>query len=78
MISALLMAMQAAASAAPPACNQPVIMVVSGPTHDRARMLAYGRRLPTAGFIRSWAAIMSTLPFRRRFSKASRQKVMST
>ena len=26
-------------------CDQPVIMVVAGPTKDRARMLAYGRAI---------------------------------
>jgi uncharacterized protein (DUF1330 family) len=35
-------------SAAPPSestCDQPVIMVVAGPTHDRARMMAYARAI---------------------------------
>jgi uncharacterized protein (DUF1330 family) len=38
----------------PPAstCDQPVLMVVSGPTHDRARMLAYGRAIAESGLYR--------------------------
>lgn len=43
MTAALLAA--AAATAAPAACDRPVIMVVAGPTHDRARMLAYGKAI---------------------------------
>jgi uncharacterized protein (DUF1330 family) len=37
----------AARAAAPMAstCDQPVIMVVAGPSHDRARMLAYGKAI---------------------------------
>lgn len=51
MIAALALALQAAPVAAAPAaqCNQPVIMVVSGPTHDRARMLAYGKAIADSG-----------------------------
>jgi uncharacterized protein (DUF1330 family) len=30
-------------------CDQPVIMVVAGPTKDRARMLAYGRAIADSG-----------------------------
>ncbi len=34
----------------PPACdNQPVYMVVAGPSHDRARMLAYGKAIADSG-----------------------------
>jgi uncharacterized protein (DUF1330 family) len=46
MITAALMLM--AAPAAPesiPCDNKPVLMVVAGPTHDRARMLAYGKAI---------------------------------
>jgi uncharacterized protein (DUF1330 family) len=46
---ALLIAAAAAqtsvAGAPPAACNAPVIMVVAGPTKDRARMLAYGKAI---------------------------------
>ncbi|HEV2569447.1 DUF1330 domain-containing protein [Sphingomonas sp.] len=39
-----------AAAAAPLACdNKPVLMIVSGPTHDRARMLAYGKAIADSG-----------------------------
>lgn len=44
MMTALLVAAAAAATPAP-ACNAPVIMVVAGPTKDRARMLAYGKAI---------------------------------
>jgi uncharacterized protein (DUF1330 family) len=60
MLAALLMLADAPASATTPikplsapratapsssTCDQPVIMVVAGPTHDRARMLAYGKAI---------------------------------
>lgn len=39
-----------AAAAATPACDdKPVLMIVSGPTHDRARMLAYGKAIAESG-----------------------------
>lgn len=51
MIVALALAAQALPAAAPPppppqsTCDQPVYMVVAGPTHDRARMMAYGKAI---------------------------------
>jgi uncharacterized protein (DUF1330 family) len=50
MIEAFLLILQAmTADAAPPppqsTCDQPVFMVVSGPTHDRERMMAYGKAI---------------------------------
>lgn len=50
MIAPLLLALQPLpASAAPPppqsTCDQPVVMVVTGVTHDRERMLAYARAI---------------------------------
>lgn len=40
-------------AAAPPppqsTCDRPVYMVVAGPTHDRARMLAYGKAIAESG-----------------------------
>jgi uncharacterized protein (DUF1330 family) len=43
----LSMALAAAASLA---CdNKPVLMIVSGPTYDRARMLAYGKAIADSG-----------------------------
>lgn len=41
-----LLMLAAAAASAPATCdNKPVLMVVAGPTHDRARMLAYGKAI---------------------------------
>jgi uncharacterized protein (DUF1330 family) len=41
------------AAAATPVCdNKPVLMVVSGPTHDRARMIAYGKAIADSGLYR--------------------------
>ena len=64
-LAALLLATGAALTAPPPSlaapraeapsastCDQPVIMVVSGPTHDRARMLAYGKAIADSGLYR--------------------------
>lgn len=51
MITALVLAAQALPAAAPPppppqsTCDQPVYMVIAGPTHDRARMMAYGKAI---------------------------------
>ena len=42
-------AVQAAAPAPAPACDKPVLMVVAGPTHDRARMIAYARAIADSG-----------------------------
>ncbi len=33
-------------------CDEPVLMVVAGPTHDRARMLAYGEAIARSGLYR--------------------------
>jgi uncharacterized protein (DUF1330 family) len=41
----VLFAVAAAAATPAPACNAPVIMVVAGPTKDRARMMAYGKAI---------------------------------
>lgn len=35
----------ALAAAAAPTCDKPVLMIVSGPTQDRARMMAYGKAI---------------------------------
>lgn len=51
MITALVLAAQALPAATPPppppqsTCDQPVYMVIAGPTHDRARMMAYGKAI---------------------------------
>ncbi len=39
----------AAAAAAPVCDNKPVLMVVAGPTHDRARMQAYAKAIADSG-----------------------------
>ena len=44
-------------------CDQPVIMVVSGPTHDRARMLAYGKAIADSGLYRQLGAYYVNLAF---------------
>ncbi len=33
-------------------CDEPVLMVVAGPTHDRARMMAYGEAIARSGLYR--------------------------
>lgn len=43
--SLLLLAAQPAAAEVPPPCDKPVLMVVTGRTLDRERMLAYGRAI---------------------------------
>lgn len=45
MMTALLAAAAAATATPAPACNAPVIMVVAGPTKDRARMMAYAKAI---------------------------------
>ena len=45
-----MLSLALAAAAAPLVCdNKPVLMIVSGPTHDRARMLAYGKAIADSG-----------------------------
>jgi uncharacterized protein (DUF1330 family) len=41
-----------AAAAAPVCDNKPVLMVVTGQTHDRERMLAYGKAIADSGLYR--------------------------
>jgi uncharacterized protein (DUF1330 family) len=45
------------------ACDQPVIMVVSGPTHDRTRMLAYGKAIADSGLYRQLGGYYVNLAF---------------
>lgn len=47
MITPLLMMAAAAegSSTTAPSCDAPVVMVIAGPTHDRARMAAYGKAI---------------------------------
>lgn len=56
----------AAPRAQPPSastCDQPVIMVVSGPTHDRGRMLAYGKAIADSGLYRQLGGYYINLAF---------------
>lgn len=50
MMAAAAAAQAPAAASAPQACdNKPVLMVVAGPTHDRARMMAYAKAVADSG-----------------------------
>jgi uncharacterized protein (DUF1330 family) len=54
-----------AARAAEPSsstCDQPVVMVVSGPTYDRARMLAYGMAIADSGLYKQLGGYYVNLP----------------
>lgn len=62
MIAALL-TLAAAGAAAPEICdNQPVLMVVAGPTHDRARMLAYGKAIADSRLYQKLGGYYVNLP----------------
>ena len=52
----------AAASPAPEACDKPVLMVVAGPTHDRARMLAYGKAIADSGLYQELGGYYVNVP----------------
>lgn len=43
-------------------CNQPVIMLVAGPTHDRARMLAYGKAIADSGLYQKLGGYYLNVP----------------
>ncbi len=60
----MLLAAQAAATPAPaPACEgPPVMMVVSGPTHDADRMRAYGRAIFESGLYRRLGGYYLNVP----------------
>lgn len=58
-----MLAMMAAAAAAAAQCDAPVIMVVSGPTHDRARMLAYGKAIADSGLYQKLGGYYVNLAF---------------
>lgn len=70
MISAALLLAAAVAlpssprAEAPPqtTCDEPVVMVVAGPTHDRARMLAYGKAIADSGLYRELGGYYVNLP----------------
>lgn len=67
MLAAVMMLAQAAGAsgAALPAerCDAPVIMIVSGPTHDRARMLAYGKAIADSGLYQKLGGYYVNLAF---------------
>jgi hypothetical protein len=54
-----------AAAAPAEACNAPVIMIVSGPTHDRARMLVYGKAIADSGLYQKLGGYYVNLAFPR-------------
>jgi len=60
----MLLAMLLLAQAPPPAqaCDRPVLMVVAGPTHDRARMLAYGKAIADSGLYQRLGGYYVNLP----------------
>jgi uncharacterized protein (DUF1330 family) len=52
-------------NASPPSndlCDEPVLMVVAGPTHDRARMLAYGEAIARSGLYRQLGGYYVNVP----------------
>jgi uncharacterized protein (DUF1330 family) len=64
-LSALLAFAAQAATATPPAapaCDKPVLMVVAGPTHDRARMLAYGKAIADSGLYQELGGYYVNVP----------------
>ena len=44
-------------------CDQPVIMVISGPTHDRVRMIAYGKAIADSGLYNQLGGYYVNLAF---------------
>ena len=42
--------------------NKPVLMVVSGPTHDRDRMIAYGKAIADSGLYKKLGAYYLNSP----------------
>ncbi len=50
-------------AAATPVCdNKPVLMVVTGLTHDRARMIAYGKAIADSGLYRKLGGYYVNVP----------------
>lgn len=63
MTISLLLALAAAAAPAPKVCdNKPVLMVVAGPTHDRARMLAYAKAIAESGLYQKLGGYYVNMP----------------
>ncbi len=63
MLAAIALLAQAATAQSPAPCNAPVIMIVSGPTHDRARMLAYGKAIADSGLYQKLGGYYVNLAF---------------
>lgn len=65
-IAPALAALTLPAAAPPPSpqstCDQPVYMVVAGPTHDRARMMAYGKAIADSGLYAQLGGYYVNLP----------------
>jgi uncharacterized protein (DUF1330 family) len=52
-----------ATAPAPKVCdNKPVLMVVAGPTHDRARMMAYGKAIAESGLYQKLGGYYVNVP----------------
>ncbi|ANY21113.1 hypothetical protein A6F68_02619 [Tsuneonella dongtanensis] len=67
MMGSLILALAAQAGATAPApkaeiCDKPVLMVVAGPTHDRARMLAYGKAIADSGLYKQLGGYYVNVP----------------
>jgi uncharacterized protein (DUF1330 family) len=74
MMLAMLMAAAVAAQVPATACNAPVLMVVSGPTHDRARMLAYGKAIADSGLYQKLGGYYVNLAFPQEIFEGSAPK----
>lgn len=63
MLGVMMMMAQAAVAVPAEPCTQPVLMIVSGPTHDRARMLAYGKAIADSGLYQKLGGYYVNLAF---------------
>jgi uncharacterized protein (DUF1330 family) len=50
------------AAAAAQTCDKPVLMIVSGPTHDRARMMAYAKAIADSGLYQKLGGYYLNMP----------------
>jgi uncharacterized protein (DUF1330 family) len=51
-----------AAAAAAQTCDKPVLMIVSGPTHDQARMMAYAKAIADSGLYQKLGGYYLNMP----------------
>ncbi|MBA4747207.1 MAG: DUF1330 domain-containing protein [Sphingopyxis sp.] len=58
----LILAILGGQTASPPPCDKPVYMVVSGPTHDRARMQAYAKAIADSGLYQQLGGYYVNVP----------------